>query len=225
MKLKRLAQSTVQLTARSGVSLLVDPGKYNLDPGRFTADTFPVTDVVVITHKHADHFDLDLVKRLVARSKPRILTNHEIHAILAKEGIGADAVSAGQEVGHSGVNISIVPADHFVRGEQIVNFGIVVAADGATLYHTSDTRFMDADKLPTICRAQYLLVPISDRGVVMGVDDAAVFASELKPKLAIPVHYDSPKDKDRVIPAEFVEKARGLGVDARVLAFGEELEL
>jgi|GEM_PF-1469003 len=225
MKLRRLAQSTIVLTARSGATLLVDPGKYNLDPGNLTLETFPVADVVIITHKHADHFDLDLLKAMLSRSKPRIITNDELKPVLAKHGIDSHAVKPGDSLTEAGFSIKIIQADHFVRGELILNFGIVVSADDKSVYHTSDTRFIDTSFLPPETRSDCLLLPISNRGVVMGIDDALVFASELKPKLTIPIHYDSPKDKDRVNPREFADKAPKFGLNSRVLNFGEEIEL
>jgi len=225
MKLKRLAQSTVLLTTKSGKTLLVDPGKYNLDPGKLTLETFPVADVVVITHKHADHFDIELLKAMLTRSKPRILTNEEIKPVLEKQGISAHVVKAGDTLEEAGFSIKAIQADHVVRGEFIVNFGLVVSADGKSLYHTSDTRFIDSSLLPPETRADYLLLPISNRGVVMGIDDALVFASELKPKVVVPVHYDSPKDKDRVDPREFEQKGPKFGLQVRVLDFGQEIEL
>jgi L-ascorbate metabolism protein UlaG (beta-lactamase superfamily) len=225
MKLKRLAQSTVLLTANSGKTLLVDPGKYNIDKGKLTLDSFPSADVVVITHKHADHFDIELLKAMLTRCQPIILTNEEIGSVLEKEGIAARVVKAGDVVKEAGFTINVVQADHAVRGEFIVNFGLVVAADGGSIYHTSDTRFIDPSLLPRETRADLLLVPISNRGVVMGIDDALVFASELKPKVVIPIHYDSPKDKDRVDPREFERNGPKFGIQVRVLSFGEEIEV
>ncbi len=225
MKLRRLAQSTILLTTESGKTLLVDPGKYNLDPGKLTLESFPVADVVVITHKHADHFDLDLLKAMRARRQPQILTNEELGPVLAKQGIAARVVRVGEVINEAGFAIKIIQADHAVRGEFIINFGLVVSADGKSVYHTSDTRFIDPSLLPPETRSDCLLLPISNRGVVMGIDDALVFASELKPKLTIPVHYDSPKDKDRVNPAEFSQKGPAFGLTVRVLGFGEEIVL
>jgi len=51
-----------------------------------------------------------------------------------------------------------------------------------------------------------LAVPISNRGVVMGLDDSIVFTSQIEPQVVIPMHYDSPKDKGRINPNDFVNR-------------------
>ncbi len=225
MKLKHLAQSTVVLTSKAGSTLLVDPGQYNLEPGRLTAETFPTADLIVITHKHADHFDLELLQAMLSRSDPVIITNHELKDSLQKVGISASAVDVGDVLEEAGFHIRTTLTDHVVRGESIVNFGVIVSADEVTLYHPSDTRYIEPALLPEETKADCLLVPISDRGLVMGMDDALFFSHQLSPGLVIPIHYDGPKDRDRIDPEEFVTKAGQLGLRAQILSFGEEIEL
>jgi L-ascorbate metabolism protein UlaG (beta-lactamase superfamily) len=225
MKLKRLAQSTILLTTESGKRLLIDPGKYNLDPGKLTLKTFPLADVIIITHKHADHFDLSILKALLKRSLPLIVTNVEINEILTKEGINSKILAENSSTTEEGFSLTAVKTDHVVRGEGIINFGLIISADDIDLYYTSDTRFMDPILLPKETRTKYLLIPISNRGVVMGIDDAVVFARALEPELTIPLHYDSPKDKDRVDPKEFEKKAHKLDIGVRIMQFNEEIDL
>jgi L-ascorbate metabolism protein UlaG (beta-lactamase superfamily) len=225
MRLKKLAQSTILLTNDQGSTLLIDPGKYNLDEGRLTYETFPLADAIVITHKHADHFDPELVKSILDRSKPHIITNQEIATILRADGRVATVLPIGDTIDVAGFALKAIRTDHTVRDELIVNFGVVVTSDNVSLYHASDTRFIDPALLPPETHARYLLVPISNRGMVMGVDDALVFAGDLKPHLAIPIHYDSPKDRDRVQPDDFISRAASFGFKARALSFGQEIVL
>jgi L-ascorbate metabolism protein UlaG (beta-lactamase superfamily) len=225
MKIKKLAQNTILITLSSGKTILIDPGKYNLDPDKYTIDSFPIADFVFITHKHADHYDLELLKAMLSKKDSIIFTNNEINGFLSQEGINSTVVSIGDEVSEAGFIAKIIRTDHVVRDELIINFGIVFSADNSSFYHTSDTRYIDPSLLPKDIKSEVLFVPISNRGVVMGIDDALVFSSELKPKLVIPMHYDSPKDKDRVNPDEFKTKANLLGLNVRILSFGEEITL
>jgi L-ascorbate metabolism protein UlaG (beta-lactamase superfamily) len=67
----------------------------------------------------------------------------------------------------------------------------------------------------------------------MGIDDALYMVADFRPALAIPMHYDSPKDAPRVNPEQFVDRHTelsevidGLGqVGVKVLDFEQSLDL
>ena len=88
---------TLRLTKYVHSCLLVEtPDRTALfDPGNFSADALPVDDLVrlddiFITHRHADHCDIDLLKRLVARFPGvRITSNSEVVTLLNSAGIKA----------------------------------------------------------------------------------------------------------------------------------------
>jgi len=225
MKLKKLAQNTVFITSKNNKTILIDPGKYNIGCGLFDISNFPTADILIITHKHADHYDLDIVKSIVSRSNPIILTNTEIKDFLLKENIESKILNVGDTVNILDYSITGIRTDHVVRDENIINFGVVVSSNGVSFYHTSDTRYIEPSLLPEITRNKCVLVPISNRGVVMGIDDALVFCCELTPPIVIPMHYDSPKDLGRVNPEEFKMKGQSIGLEVMILKFGQEIEL
>jgi L-ascorbate metabolism protein UlaG (beta-lactamase superfamily) len=230
MKLIKFAQSTFLFQNNEGRRLLVDPGEYNFGDG-FTPESFGHVDVLIITHKHGDHFQLDAVKRLFSLSHCEIITNSEIAVILQKNTVRSRIVNLGENIELHGFILSFIKTDHVVRDESIVNFGMVIRCDGITVYHTSDTRLMEIQTLPAVVvKPDILCVPIGNRGVVMGIDDALYFTSEIKPNIVIPMHYDSPKDKGRVKPEHFLERLNVLkssleslrDVRCNILKFGEE---
>ena len=224
MQLKKLAQCTMLVTNEKGGTLLIDPGKYNLDPGRLTVDTIPTAQTIIITHKHTDHFDIDIVKSLLRRSSPNIFTNKGIQETLRSENIEARILEPGMKAEASGFSLTAIPADHRVNGEVISNFGLVVSADGSSFYYTSDTLYIDPAFLPKETHAKYLFLPISGRGVTMDANDALKFAKEIRADVTIPVHLDSPKDKG-INPQEFVYMVEKEGLKARTMKFGEEITL
>jgi len=57
----------------------------------------------------------------------------------------------------------------------------------------------------------------------MSPQEAAQFVQELKPKIAIPMHYDSPKATFG--PADFIAAMKGSGIKVIVLNDGESIEL
>ncbi len=212
------------VTNGKGGTLLIDPGRYNLEPGRLTLDIVPTAETIVITHRHADHFDIEVLKSLLRRSSPTIFTNSEIQQTLKAENIEAKVLEMGAKVETSGFSLMAIRADHIVNGEVIPNFGLVVSADHSSFYYTSDTLYIDPASLPKETHAKYLFLPISDRGVTMDANDALKFARGIKAEVTIPVHLDSPKDKD-INPQEFVEMVEKEDLKARAIEFGEEISL
>lgn len=233
MKVTKLVQSTI-LIETGTTTVLVDPGKYNLSRGIDTS-SFNRLDALVITHEHEDHFDEGWTTELIERWAPTVVTNRDIAGVLAHGGVGAKVVRPGEHVALGDVELRAAYADHFVKGKQVANFGLILEADGATIYHTSDTFVLDPSD-PTLERAvgaDLMLEPISNRGLVMGIDDALFMASRFQPKVLVPMHYDSPKDAKRVRPEDFCRRADELRdsldglatIDVRVLGFRESMEL
>jgi L-ascorbate metabolism protein UlaG (beta-lactamase superfamily) len=234
MKIQKFAQSTFVVESSAGKRLLIDPGIYNFD-GAFNAADFDKVDLLVITHKHSDHFDLDATEKIVRLHNPTILTNPEIAIVLQNRGVGSQIGQPGSEFSAHSFGLTCVKTDHVVRDEAIVNFGLLIEADGQRIYHTSDTRLIEVQLLPQekVCNPDLLCVPIGNRGVVMGIDDALYFANEIKPRMIIPMHYDSPKDKERINPNHFVDRLSALSnslknlsaTTVRILSFGEGIEI
>ena len=215
MKITKYAQSTI-LVEEDNVSLLIDPGKYNFDEGRVTRDFFRNINLLLITHKHADHYDLEAVRRIYHQSKPKIYTVREISESLKKEGIHSLVFEVGNKVKEGPFSIESIPTLHRVEGELIDCFGVLINSKNKSLYHTSDTLYIE--RKPT--NVSVVFVPINNRGVCMSIDDAVRFSIEVIPNLVIPVHYDSPKDS-HINPQDFIDKVRGDGIDSRVMNFGE----
>jgi L-ascorbate metabolism protein UlaG (beta-lactamase superfamily) len=71
MKITKLGHSCL-LVEEKGVNILLDPGVFSSDYQQLQN-----VDVLLITHEHSDHFDLNGVKKLIANSPNlKIFTNH-----------------------------------------------------------------------------------------------------------------------------------------------------
>jgi L-ascorbate metabolism protein UlaG (beta-lactamase superfamily) len=234
MKVIKYAQSTFMFCNSSDKRLLIDPGKYNFGQA-FSYTSFDRVDVLVITHKHEDHFDEKAIAAITKAHSPFLITNSEIAEALNRIGVQAHIGKVGDLIKKEGFSLELIKTDHVVRDEPILNFGVLIESEGVRIYYTSDTRLMESTVLPAarLNKPDLLCVPISNRGVVMGMDDALFFSDQFAPRMIIPMHYDSPKDKDRVHPQHFIDRRQQLAgalpnaarAQIKILGFGESLDL
>lgn len=232
MRIQRFAQSTMVFENHAGKRLLIDPGTPDYAGCRNMLD-FGRVDVVIITHIHKDHFDVEATRELVGLYNPVILTNPEIAIVLQNETISSAVAHIGDQFEFGGFSLTCTKTDHNPGGTWVVNFGVVVEADGKRIYHPSDTRLIQPQLLPQekVSEPSVLFVPISNRGLVMGIDDALFFTNALKPKIVVPIHYESSHDIGRVLPEHFVERLNVLkphlkhldDVQVEIMSYGDEL--
>ncbi|MBC2716055.1 MAG: MBL fold metallo-hydrolase [Desulfobacteraceae bacterium] len=228
MKISKFSQSTFTLENDQGKRLIIDPGKYNYSD-EFKPSDFGRCDLMIITHKHADHHFPEAETAIYDLHKPTVITNKEI----ANTRDSYKGHNVGDVIEEHGFKITLINTDHFAKGESITNFGLLIETDGKRFYHTSDTRFMEAQifDLETVKNCEVLFVPISNRGVVMGIEDAIVFTATVEPSIVIPGHCDSPKDSVRVNPEDFLSRFNELRgrietlarVEVKLMKFGDSL--
>jgi L-ascorbate metabolism protein UlaG (beta-lactamase superfamily) len=101
--------------------------------------------------------------------------------------------------------------------------GILLHADGKTLYHAGDTAlFLDMQLIGRV-GLDVALVPIGDN-FTMGPDDALTALDFLKAKVAVPIHFNTwPVIAQN--PEEFAERAAKAGHRVRVLSPGESMDV
>jgi len=223
VKITKFAQSNFLIEANNK-KLLVDPGNFNADKYSQPQDFFKDISALIITHKHPDHFDQSVVKNIFYQSHPIILTTQENVGILAPEGVETRVFKIGEFAAVGPFKIRAVAANHHGRwgeiaGRRIDAFGAVVLVEGKTFYHTSDT----VPPIANFPTCEVIFVPIGDRNVFT-IAEAVDFVKNVKPKIAIPMHYDDPQDKN-VNPADFAQKLAGSEIEVKILQFGESLEI
>lgn len=100
--------------------------------------------------------------------------------------------------------------------------GILFTAEGKTIYHAGDTEmFGDMELIGKYNDIEVAFIPIGDF-FTMGPKDAALAVDLIKPKMAVPIHYNTfpPIKQD---PEEFKGLVKGTEVD--VLEVGRILEI
>lgn len=225
MKLRYFSHSSFQITTNSGLRLLIDP---------FLDDnpTSPVksaevdADFIILTHAHGDHVGDAFA--IAERTDPLFICVNELANYCADKGFRAHNmhIGGGHEFDFGWLKFTIahhgsMTPDNTYGGEPA---GVLLTIDDKTVYHTGDTGlFLDMQLIGEMNRIDYMLLPIGDN-FTMGITDAVKAVELANPQVAIPMHYNT-FPVIAADPHEFQKRLEMKGKSARIMAYGEEIEL
>jgi L-ascorbate metabolism protein UlaG (beta-lactamase superfamily) len=205
-------------------------------------DDLPAIDLVVLSHFHGDHFD-QLVQKRLARDVP-IVSTRQAAATLSKLGFtrvtGLDPWDSLEvDKGGARLRVTATPGRHGPIGVaallpkvmgSVLDFGPDAAAPDYRMYISGDTLVMDdikavPQRFPGIDLALLHLGGTRILGIVkvtMDGKDGVRMMQIVRPKKAIPVHYND-YDVFKSPLEDFARevKAAGLERDVVYLAHGE----
>lgn len=225
MKLKYFSHSAFQLATNDGKIILIDPFITGNPTSPVSADTLNA-DYIILTHAHGDHIGdaFEIAKRCDAL----IIAVNELANYAIEKGLKAHNMHIGGSynfdfgkvkftIAHHG---SLTPDGHY-GGEPA---GVIVTADGQSVYHAGDTGlFYDMKLIGEMNNIDYMLLPIGDN-FTMGITDAIKAVELTDPETAIPMHYNT-FPVIEADPMEFKSKVESHGTNCIVLEYGEEIEL
>jgi L-ascorbate metabolism protein UlaG (beta-lactamase superfamily) len=82
-------------------------------PGVSIGD-LPHIDIVLVSHNHYDHMDLDTLRRLEVRDRPHVVTSIGNRAFLRARGLSrVDELTWWQSLELEGTRVTMTPAQHF----------------------------------------------------------------------------------------------------------------
>jgi L-ascorbate metabolism protein UlaG (beta-lactamase superfamily) len=67
-----------------GYKVLFDPGKFSFAEGDVTPEMFADVDIIIITHIHPDHLDVENLRKIAALSDARVYANTQVSGELTK---------------------------------------------------------------------------------------------------------------------------------------------
>ena len=187
MKITKFPQSCLLIETK-GKKILVDSGNLKYKEEYF--DIWNTVDIILITHKHSDHCNTEILERIDKNIK--IYSSNEVQN--AHPTLHINIVKENDIIDLDKIKIEVVHAEHgyippMKTGAKVIeNIGYIIDDNETRVYITSDTVCFENEY-----KCDILCVPVSDYGVVMGAFEASLFAKETNAKLVIPLHADSPK--------------------------------
>jgi L-ascorbate metabolism protein UlaG (beta-lactamase superfamily) len=185
-------------------------------------------DAILLSHGHDDHTGDALA--LAQRNDAVIVANFELAEYFAAKGARTHGLNPGGAHTFPFGRVKLTLAHHSSSAEAGLNpiylgspCGILLHADGKTLYHAGDTALFLDMQLIGRANLDAALLPIGDN-YTMGPDDALTALDFLKPRLAVPMHYDTwpllAQDA-----ADFARRAKESGHAVQPLKPGATLDL
>ena len=183
-------QNSIRIKSDKGV-IYVDP--FHID-GSYKDASF-----VMITHDHYDHFSPEDIEKVAGENAILIVPEKMMGKAEKISGMFKDviAVNPGGSYEAGGLEFETVASYNTLKPFHPKSagwVGYILIIDGKRIYIAGDT---DATKEAKAVRCDIALVPIGGT-YTMDSKKAADFINEIKPSVAIPVHYGefvgSPKD-------------------------------
>ncbi|MFA4885102.1 MAG: metal-dependent hydrolase [Desulfotomaculaceae bacterium] len=154
-------------------------------------------DLILVSHGHGDHIGDTIA--IAKQSGGTVVSVFELATFCANKGVQAHGMHIGGSYTFDGVKIKLTPAWHgtgYGAGDGPLEYlgnpcGFIINLDGKTIYHSGDTGlFGDMELVGRLSKIDLAMLPIGDN-FTMGPEDALEAVKMLKPKMMIPMHYNT----------------------------------
>jgi L-ascorbate metabolism protein UlaG (beta-lactamase superfamily) len=186
--------ATCSLACDDGTRLVIDPF-FDDNPVCDVSVDEVEADYILISHGHYDHIADAVV--LGKRTGATAIATHEVAKYLEGEGLKTSPHSIGGGVRYPFGYVKLTPALHggtveLPGGEAFTSLPAGFWIDlksGQRFHHAGDTALI-ADMALLAGRVDVAMLPIGDR-YTMGPADAVRAIEMIRPKVVIPMHYDT----------------------------------
>ncbi|MCH3986458.1 MAG: MBL fold metallo-hydrolase [Lachnospiraceae bacterium] len=188
--IERIA-SHIQVNTQSSIRIEADGKVLYSDPFKIPKAVNDA-DVIFLTHDHYDHFSPEDIRKVMKAES--VFVAPEKMAGQVSKFVSSDdrmiRVLPGMKTDVAGIPVETVPAFNLAKPFHPKKngwTGYVVTVDGVRIYLAGDT---DATKEAAAVRCDIAMVPIGGT-FTMDARQAAKLVNEIRPWVAIPIHYGS----------------------------------
>jgi len=173
-KIKRLGHASFLLKLKKHIYI---------DPYQLT-DNLPKADIIICTHSHFDHCSPEDIAKIQDENTTLVVTADSASKVSGNIQI----IAPGESLNFGDIKIEAIPAYNINKSfhpKENGWIGVIVDDGNIRIYHTGDS-----DAIPEMknVKADVWLVPVSGT-YVMTAKEAAEIVNEVKPEIAIPMHY------------------------------------
>lgn len=149
-------------------------------------------DVVIATHFHRDHFDIDAIKNLMGNGKTRLFCAYDCVEDVKRLGIDENRVTYVKPGDHHKVgdfDIRFIHSDHGAGAPQEV--GVLITVDGKNILEVGDTSLhLDwKDEYLSSGPLDVLIAPINGAYGNLNEQENVTLTKALRPLLTVPCHF------------------------------------
>lgn len=204
------------ILAWGGMTIYVDPvdeAKTNIFEGK------SVPDIILITDIHGDHFDIDILNKIVTESTIIIAPNAVFDQIPEEMKSKISVMNNGEKTDYLGFNVEAIPMynlpgpneNYHTKGR---GNGYVIERNGKRVYISGDSA-----GIPEMRALQNIDIAFVAMNLpyTMGIDEAVSAVLEFKPKTVYPYHYRQSPTKDFADVAKFKQLVNSQNPETEVV--------
>lgn len=164
--------------------IYIDP--YNID------NTYNDADIIFITHDHYDHYSEEDINK-IKKDNTIIIVSRNMHEKILKYGCKENniiLVEPDKKYTVEKINFETIPAYNINKEfhpKENNWVGYIIEIEDIKYYIAGDTDIVDENRK---VRCDVAFVPIGGT-FTMDFKEAAMLIKEIKPKIAVPIHYGS----------------------------------